>query len=65
VDEVAVHGDSMASRALTTLYRLSDADGNLPKWEYEQPRNSVLPGVHWRRGTGPAHDTVESQHGYT
>jgi hypothetical protein len=32
VDQVAVHGNSLASPRLATLYQLTDTDGNLLKW---------------------------------
>ena len=40
-DQVALHGNSLASPLLTTLYRLNDANGDLLKWGITSAKNPL------------------------
>lgn len=42
VEQVAIHGNSLASPRLTTLYRLNDSNGDLLKWGITSRTNPLL-----------------------
>ena len=48
-----MHGNSLASQATTTLYRLNDADGNLRKWGItNNPRGRYSQAFYARQADG-------------